>query len=189
MATFTWTVPGTTPTTIEATDKLKFAGAGGFAAKVAVGQYQDTTHVASSVDADDSAGNVPNNVKFISQAGGTAGDSECDIGGGTIDIDALVAGNANLKVNFSDASAVEVTGAIFYAYDGTTPATAPANVDVRAAEIGDANFTQAEGQASALALTDQASATSHDYDIAVSASPETVGLKSAFSFRMELTYS
>ena len=128
-------------------------------------------------------------MKFVSQAGGAGGDSEADIGAGAVDIDTLVAGDANLKINFSDPSAVEVTGAILYAYDGTTPATAPANVDVRAAEIGDTNFTQAEGQGSALALADQASATSHDYDIAVSASPETVGLKSAFAFRFEGTYS
>lgn len=189
MATFTWTLQGSTPTTIDATDIIQFAGAAGFDSKITVGQYNDTTHVKSSVGANDSSGNNPNNVKFISQSGGTGGDSQADWGDGTEDLDQITNGEATLKINFADASSVITEDAILYAYDGSTPATAPTGVDFRAAEVGDTNWTQAEGSGSALTITDDTASTSHDYYIAVSASPTSVGLKDAFAIRIELTYS
>jgi hypothetical protein len=189
MATFTWYLQGVSPTTIEATDILQFAGAGGFDSKVTVGEYNDTTHVKSSVGANDSSANTPNNVKFISQTGGTAGDSQADWGDGTEDIDAITDAECNLKINFSDAASVITEDAVFYAYDGTTPATAPTGVTFVAAEQGDIIFTAAEGTGSPLTLTDQSTGTSHDFFILCSASPDSVGLKSAFALRVELTYS
>jgi hypothetical protein len=188
MATYTWTLQGTSPTTIEATDKIQFAGAGGFDSAITVGQYNDTTHVKSSGGANDSSGNTPRNNKFISQTGGTGGDSQGDWGGGTEDIDQITTAECALKINFSHGSSVVTTGHIFYAYDGTTPATAPVGVTFVAAEQGDANWTAAEGSGSALTITDDTTATSHDYYILLSASPDSVGLKS-FKVRSELTYS
>ena len=73
MATFTWVLQGTSPTTIEATDIVQFAGAT-FDSAITVGSYNDSTHVESSVGANDSSGNTPKNSKFISQTGGTGGD-------------------------------------------------------------------------------------------------------------------
>lgn len=189
MATFTWTLQGSTPTTIDATDIVQFAGSGGFDSKITVAAYNDTTHVESSVGADDSSGNTPNNNKFISQAGGTGGDSQADWGDGTEDIDAILDAECTLKINFADASSVATTSAIFYAYDGTTPATAPTGVTFVAAESGDANFTGAEGSGSGLTLTDQGASTSHDFYILASVSPDSVGLKDSFALRIELTYS
>lgn len=188
MATFTWTLQGTSPTTIDATDIIQFAGAT-FDSPITVSSYNDSTHVESSVGANDSDGNTPNNVKFISQSGGGGGDSQADWGDGTEDIDAITNGEATLKITFAHGSAVATTGAIFYAYDGTTPATAPTDIDVRAFEVGDTNFTEAEGSGSALALDDNTAGTSHNYFIGVSCSPASVGEKTAFAFRMELTYS
>lgn len=187
MATFTWELQGTTPTTIEATDKVQFAGSA-FDSAIAVTEWNDSTHVKSSGGSNDSSGNTPNNVKFISQSGGTGGDSQADWGDGTEDLDAITNAEATLKINFSDASSVATSDAVFYAYDGTTPATAPVNVSIVAAEVGDANWTTIEGSGSALALEDNTAATSHDYFIAVSASPDTAGLKTG-SLRIELTYS
>ena len=188
MATFTWYLQGVTPTTIEATDILQFAG-GTFDSKITVGSYNTSTHVKSSVGADDSSANTPNNVKFVSQTGGTGGDSQADWGDGTEDLDAITDAECTLKITFADASSVITEDAIFYAYDGSTPATAPTGVTFVAAESGDANFTAAEGSGSALALADQSTDTSHDFYIACSASPDSVGLKSAFALRIELTYS
>lgn len=187
MAVFDWKVQGATPTTIEATDILQFAG-GTFDSAIAITEYNSSTHVESSVGADDSSANTPNNNKFISQAGGTGGDSQADWGDGTEDLDAISTGECVLKINFSDASSVATSGAKFYSFDGTTPATAPANITVKAAEQGDANFTDAEGSGSPLTLTDQSTGTSHDFFIVLSASPDTVGEKTAFAFRIELTY-
>lgn len=189
MATFTWQLQGTSPTTIDSQDILQFAGGDGFDSPIPVTEYNDTTHVKDGDDnSDKSSGNTPNNVKFISQSGGTGGDSQADWGDGTEDLDQITNGEATLKINFSDAASVETTDAVIYAYDGTTPATAPVNVDVRMAEVGDTNFTQAEGSGSPVTINDDGTpATSHDYYIAVSMSPATAGLKEG-AIRIELTY-
>lgn len=189
MATFTWTLQGSTDTTIGATDIVQFAGSGGFDSKVTVGEYNDTTHVKASGGGNDSSGNTPNNVKFISQTGGTGGDSQADWGDGTEDIDAITDAECTLEINFADASSVITESAIFYAYDGTTPATAPTGVTFVAFESGDTNFTGAEGSGSAVSLTDQSTAMSHDFYIGCSVSPDSVGLKDSFALRVELTYS
>lgn len=189
MATFTFELQGTSDTTIDGTDLIQFAGAGGFDSNITVGEYNDTTHVKTSGAANKSSGNTPNNVKFISQAGGTGGDSQADWGDGTEDLDAILDAECTLKINFSDAASVATTSAIFYAYDGTTTTSGPTDITFVAAEQGDTNWTAAEGSGSALALADQSAATSHDFFIACSASPDSVGLKSDFTVRIELTYS
>lgn len=178
MTTFIWELQGTSPTTIGATDILQFAGAG-FDDPVFVGQYNDSTHVKSNVGADDSSGNSPRNNKFISQTGGAGGKSEVQVdGGGTELLDALTNGDAALHLDLTDAGAVSIADAVFYSYDGSTPATPAPGIDVRAAEITDTNFTQAEGSAAALALADQGTpATNHDYYIVISKSPTSAGLK------------
>lgn len=188
MATFVWTLQGTTPTTIDATDKIQFAGAGGFDTPIAVNSYNDTTHVKSSGGANDSAGNTPRNNKFISQTGGTGGDSQADWGGGTEDLDQITTAEAALKINFSDAASVITEDGVIYSYDGTTPATPASDVDCRMAEVADTNFTQAEGSGSPVTINDDTTATSHDYYFAVSMSPTAAGTKTG-KFRIELTYS
>lgn len=189
MATFAFTLQGSTPTTIGATDILQFAGASGFGTAITVNSYNDTTHVESSGGSDQSSGNTPNNNKFVSQTGGTGGDSQADWGGGTEDLDQITTAEASLKINFSHGSAVALTNVIFYAYDASTTTAVPTDVDFRCAEVGDTNFVEAEGSGSALSLNDSSSNTSHDFYLVVSASPTDVGTKTAFAIRMELTYS
>lgn len=181
MATYTWYLQGTSPTTIEATDIVQFAGAS-FGSTITVGEYNDSTHVESSVGADDSSGNTPNNVKYI--ASGTA-----DWGDGTENLDQILDAECTLKINFAHGSAVAVTDHIFYAYDGTTTTAAPTGVTFVAAESGDAAWTGAEGSASAVTVADSSSATSHDFYISVSVSPDSVGEKTDFVLRDELTYA
>lgn len=189
MATFTWTLQGdTNPTTIEDTDVIRFAG-GAFATPVTVSEYQDSTHVRASGGADDSDGNDPLNSKFISNDGGTAGDGQGDWGDGTEDIDQITTAECPLKINFSHGSSVITSNAVLYAYDGSVTTNGPTDVTFWAAEQGDANWTQAEGSAAALEIADNTTATSHDFFFLISASPESVGLKSAFRIRIELTYS
>lgn len=188
MATYTWTLQGTTPTTIDATDLIQFAAAT-FDSPITVGAYNDTTHVESNVGANDSSGNSPYNTKFISQAGGTGGDSQCDRGAGTVDIDTVTTGQCPLKINFSHGTSVVTTGHVLYAYDGSVLTNGPTEVDFRAAEQGDANFTEAEGSAAPVTVTDDTTATSHDYFFIISASPTTVGEKTAFKIYDALTYS
>lgn len=189
MATFIWTLQGTTPTTIDATDLLKFMGASGFDDPITVNAWNDTVHVESSGQADDSSGNSPKNNKFISQAGGTGGDSEVDVGAGTVDLDAVVNGDCSLKINFAHGTTVETSGAIFYVYDGTTTTAAPVNATFRANEQGSANFETPEGSASAMGLADNTTpATSHDFFIVISCSPTAVNEQTQIKYRIELTY-
>jgi hypothetical protein len=188
MATYTWYLQGSSPTTIEATDIIQFAG-GTFDSAITVGEWNDSTHVESSVGADDSSANTPNNNKFISQAGGGGGDSQADWGDGTEDIDAILQAECALKINFAHGSAVAVTNHIIYAYDGSTPATGPVDVSFVIAELADTNFTVAEGSGAALAVGDSGSAESHDFYFLISASPDSVGEKTDFVLRDELTYS
>jgi hypothetical protein len=145
--------------------------------------------VKTSGAANKSSGNTPNNNKFISQAGGGGGDSQADWGGGTEDLDQILDSECALHINFADAASVVTENTIFYAYDGTTTTAVPTGVTFVAAEGGDANFTAAEGSGAALALADQVASTSHDWFIVPSASPDSVGLKSAFALRLETTYS
>jgi hypothetical protein len=181
MATYTWYLQGSSPTTIEATDIIQFAG-GTFDSAITVGEYNSSTHVESSVGADDSSGNTPNNNKYVASGTGDWGD-------GTESLSNITNAECTLKINFSDGASVTTTGHIFYAYDGTTTTAVPTGVTFQAAESGDAAWTNAEGSAAALTITDDTASTSHDYYILISASPESVGEKTAFKLRDELTYS
>lgn len=181
MATYKWYLQGTSPTTIGA-DILQFAGAT-FDSAITVGEYNDTTHVEDeSTGADNSSANTPNNVKYVASGTGDWGD-------GTESLANILDGECTLKINFAHTSAVAVSSHILYAYDGTTTTAVPTGVTFQAAEQGDAAWTNAEGSAAALTITDSSSATSHDFYVAVSASPESVGEKTAFVIRDELTYS
>jgi hypothetical protein len=182
MATFTWSLQGTADTTIEAgTDTVQFAG-GSFDGSIIVGSHNDSTHVKGSGGADDSSGNTPNNVKYISSTQGDWGD-------GTEGLGSMTTGEATLKINFAHGSAVSCSSVTFYAYDDTTTTNGPTGVTFYAAEQGDSSWTNAEGSGSALSLDDSGSSTSHDFYVACSCSPDSVGTKGDFALRMELTYS
>lgn len=169
---------GTTPTEIAETDILQFAGSA-FDETVDVNEYNDTTHVKTSIGGNKSSANTPRNNKFISQDGGTAGVSQVQVdGGATEDLDELTDGDACLNINITNESNITIESAELYSYDGATPATAEPNLSFKAAEIGDTNFTDAEGSGSPLSLADKSTpATEHDYYIVLSVSPETTGLK------------
>lgn len=176
--TFTWELQGLTPTEIGETDVIQFAG-GAFNDPVFVGEYQDSMHVRESGGPETSDGNTPNNNKFISQAGGTGGDSQADWGDGTEDLDQIANAEAALHILVEEDVNVTVLSPIFFSYNGSNPATPAVGVDVRAAEVGDANFTQAESNASPLELADSDTpATEHHFYIVISKSPTTTGLRS-----------
>jgi hypothetical protein len=181
MATYTWTLQGTTPTTIDATDLIQFAG-GTFGSAIVVGAFNSSTHVETAGAADKSSANTPKNSKYLTS--GTV-----DIGGGSVALNTITTGNCPLKINFAHGSAVTVTGHKLYAYDGSVTTNGPTDITFYAANQGDAAWTLAEGSGSALAITDSGSATSHDFFFLISASPDSVGLKTAFKLRDELTYS
>jgi hypothetical protein len=179
--TQTWKLQGTADTTIDATDSIKFSD-GTFDNPVQVGSYNDGTHVRSSGGADDSDGNTPNNVKYV--ASGTA-----DWGDGTEDVANILDSECTLKLTISESTSITVTDITFYAYDGTTTTNAPSGVTFYALESGDAAWTEAHGSGNALSISDSDTpAEDHYFYIAVSASPDSVGVKSENKARVEFTY-
>jgi hypothetical protein len=98
-------------------------------------------------------------------------------------------GEATLKLTISESTNITVTDITMYAYDGTTTTDAPVGMDVYLAEQGDAAWTNADGSAAALTISDSDTpATDHYFYVAVSASPSSVGVKSANKLSVELTY-
>lgn len=182
MATYTWTLQGTSPTTIDASDKIQFAG-GTFDSAIQVGQYNDSTHVESSGGANDSSANTPRNNKYLTSTTVSVN------GGASKALNTITTAECALKINFAHSPAVAVQDHIFYAYNGTTTTVGPTGVTFRAAEQGNTSWSTPAGSGAALALGNRAAATSHDYYIAISASPDSVGEKTAFVLRDELTYS
>jgi hypothetical protein len=176
-----WVLQGTTPTTIGATDSIAFSD-GTFGNAITVASYNDGTHVRSSGAADSSDGNTPNNVKYVASGTGDWGD-------GTESLADILDAECTLKLTISEDSNITVTDITMYAYDGDTTTNAPSGMDVQLAESGDAAWTNADGSAAALTISDSDTpATSHDFYIAVSASPSSVGVKSGNKIRVEFTY-
>jgi len=188
MATFIWTGQATdnsNHTTIGATDVVRFSGAA-FATPVVVNSYQTTTHVENSGGTETcTAGVHLHNIAYVS-----SGNFTLD-GGGSTALSGSVPTTANctLKINFADASSVTTTGGLFYAYDGTTTTSAPTGVTFQAFEQSDTTWTAASGSAAAVSITDDTASTSHDYYFGISATPTSVGEKTAFKLRIELTYA
>jgi hypothetical protein len=180
MATTTFTLQGTSPTTIGSTDFIQFAKAT-FGSAIKAGEYQDSTHVESSVGGNSSSGNTPYNTKYVDATHVSIN------GGASALLTTTTTGNAPLKINFSHGSAVAVTSWLFYAYDGSVTTNAPANCTVKAALAGASTWSQPHGSASAIDLGSSTSAMSHDRYVAVSYSPTTVGAKT-LSFSNEVTF-
>lgn len=174
-------VQGVTPTTVEAGDFVAFSN-GTFGEPVVATEFNGGTHVRSSVGADDSTANTPNNVKYV--ASGTA-----DWGDGTESLDLITDAEATLKITLTESVSITVTGITMYGFDGTTPATAPVGMDVYLAEVGDTTWTNADGSGSALSLSDSSTpATDHYFYVAISASPSSVGTKDTNKTRFAFTY-
>jgi len=114
----------------------------------------------------------------INGAGGTT------LAAGTVPTTA----QCGLKWNFSDAASVATSNGIFYAYDGTTDATAMAGVTFQAGEGGvTTTWIAANGSGSALTIQDDTASTSHDYFLFTSVSPSSTGAKTG-KIKMSITY-
>lgn len=184
MATYTWTLQGTSPTTIALTDIIQFAGLA-FGNGIFVGNYNDTTHVKTSGGTNKSLGNTPHSTKYV--------DSTHFIldGGASTLLSATVPATADcpLKINFAHGSSVAISDHVIYAYDGATTTAVPTDVTFKIFERSNTSWTEAGGSAAALSVANHTTATSHDFFFGISASPDDVGLKSAFAIRDELIYS
>ena len=177
-----WKSQGTTATTIDATDSIAFSD-GTFGHPIQVGSYNDGTHVRTSGGTDKSASNSPHNTKYLTSTTMSLN------GGASANLSTLTTANSPLKITVSESVNITVTGVKMYAYDGTTTTNAPSGMNVYLAEQGDTSWKLAHGSGNALSLNDQTTAaTTHDFYVAISASPTSVGVKSANKLRLEFVY-
>lgn len=166
-------------------------------APITVAAWQDGTHAGSDDPGTDQCGaNHMNNVKFID-----ANNMSVNGGGSeAINDTNLTANECTLRLHFNHTSAVAVTGARLYVYDGTTPTTEATEVEVYGFERGesatawtsindDSGNVGGDNPGERLDLQDSSSAQDHYWYVALSASPETVGGKTAFDLGFALTYS
>lgn len=186
MAEFIWygqnTAAGTT-TISGAEHTLSFYGAA-FDTPVAVSAYQTTMHNESGGN-DQCVTNHINNCKYVDAS--TININEA--GNQTLTSGTYpTAAECTLKVNFSHGSSVALSSVSFWADDGATSTAVPTDIDFRMGEFGDAAWSTPEGSGASKSLESRAAATSHDYFLFVSASPETVGELTAFRLQIELTY-
>jgi hypothetical protein len=164
---------------------------------ITVASYQDGNHITSGDPGSDVClTNHLNNVKYL-------GASLMDVNGGgseALNDTNLAENECTLKINFSHGSSVVITNARLYCYDGTTETTYASNVDMYAFERGvtatawteinnGGGATGGDNTGERLDLGDKTTATSHDWFVAVSMSPETVGAKTAMDLGIALTYS
>jgi hypothetical protein len=183
-ATITWVGQSTTGSdnvTMASSDLIRFSGAT-FATRIRKTYYNDGTHVENSGGTERCTPVHLNNDKK------TAAGKVSINGAAEIDLITAINGQACLKVNFSNDISVEAIDIKFYAYDGTTPATAPANMTVYGALIGDSTWTDIGGSANALLPPDQSTGTSHDFYFLISVVPTTTGTLTALKFKIELSY-
>ena len=187
-ATFVWTGQSTaTPTNdqtiTDGTRKLSFYGA------AFNDPIQITTGANLSTHVEDFSNVEQCTVNHISNTERTDGTHVKIQGGSEVLLNTLLTTECPLKINFSHGSSVVTTAATFFCYDGTTPATAPTDVNVYACEQTDASWTAVGGSANTLALDDNTTATSHDFFIALSVLLTAVGIKTAFKMKFQLTYA
>ena len=199
MATFTWYgYCGSGPSwTDVSTDTIVFSGSStDLTEPVTVGSWQDGTHLGDGDPGDDQCGaNHMNNVKYVS---GT----QFDDGGGTETLNDtnLTDAQTSIRVGFTHSSAVAISNARFYTFDGSTETTEAVGVEAYAFEQGvgatswtevndDSDNAGGDNSGERLSLSDQTSGTEHFFYIAISARPESVGAKTEFDFGIALTYS
>lgn len=188
MATWTLTAQLTTGTlNVGATDRIWWSGsATDPAVNIVVGSYQDGTHITNSSDVHQCSTNHVRNTKWLADTG--AASISID-GAASSNVTATATTAVGLKFNFADAASVITNNGKFYAYDGTTDATAMAGVTFKAIEITGSQTTWvgANGLGAALSLADNTTTTSHDFFLGTSVSPTSTGLKTG-KVKISLTY-
>lgn len=152
-----------------------------FGNNVIVGSYQDSTHVADVNDNQLDTVSPVNNTKYVDA-------THVSINGGASTALPIPTGSCGLLFTFSDPSSVQTSGAKIYAYDGVTDINPIDNITFQAAEgSASTSWVNANGLNGALDLQNQAAATTHNFYVATSLSPQTSGLKSG-KIKITLSY-
>ena len=182
---------------------LGFYG-GGFGYSVAVGEYQDTTFITNSTGT--AEGPQVDNIKYLNTASGIVNSA-----GSGIALTAIPNYLSTLNIRFTHGSAITTQNAKFRVYDRSSINNSPSGVTCKVAELihpdttqtnngsGDATWTTVFGSGSIMDLTaspgvsgvsengPSTQATQHDWYLALSASPDSIGSK-LFAGYVELEY-
>lgn len=199
MATFNWETYRDTPgwKDISTSGTFVFAGSNtDLTAAVTVGEWNAGTHIGTNDPGTDMCGtNHSRNVKWISN-------TQFDSGSGTETLTEtnLTQTEATLRIKFTDASSVSISGARFYSFNGAATQTEAVGVTAYACETitglstwtkinDDAGDIGGDNTGERLDLSNQTQETVHYFYVSVSTSPQSVGAKTQYDFGVALTYS
>lgn len=187
---------------------LGFYGDDGFGASVSVGSYQGRTYVTNG--AGTTLGPEANNVKYLNAGSGILGQS-----GSGIALTAIPNAQATLNVRFTYDSAVKVQSAEARVYDRYSPNNPASGVTTKVAELihpdaaqsnngsGDTTWYTPTGSSVVVPLANSPgpsglyagngsnslyAATQHDWYLAISASPDTIGSKTQYGLYVSCEY-
>lgn len=184
---------------------LGWFGSAGFGGSITVGSYNDKTYKTNGGGT--SQGTEAYNIKRTHPSSGVIGQT----GSGLL-LTEIPNHQATTNIRFTHSSAVKTTSVKLKAYDRTDPNRAPSGVTVYAADIihpataqnntgsGSASWVQLSGSGSYLDLVaspgtsgfrpqgSNTSDTRHDWYVAISVTPDTIGGHSQLGFLVELEY-
>lgn len=172
---------------------IGFYGSSGFGTSVAVGTYQSRTFITDSTGT--AQGPEINNCKYLNTSGVVVGQT-----GSGIHLLELPNYLSTLNVRFTHSSSVQVQNVLMYCYDRVSQNNDPSGVTVQAAEIihpntiqdfsgsGDATWVDVHGTTTMSLVSGpgtsglspagtSTSDTRHDWFVALSATPTSVGAK------------
>lgn len=179
---------------------LGFFGAAGFAASVLVGAWQDHTFITDGAGVNQ--GPEVANVKYLNAGSGILGQT-----GSGIALTAIPNYQASLNIRFTNDTAVKVQNAQLYIYDRSNINNPASGVTTAVAEIIHPGITQANtgsgdtvwafpgGSGTVLSLSPSPGTsgqyagngsnslwvdTQHDWYVALSASPNSIGQKASY---------
>lgn len=187
---------------------LGFYGDAGFAASVPVSSWQGRSFITSANGT--TQGAETDNVKYLNTSSGILGQT-----GSGVHIKNIPNYLASLQLRVLSDTAIQVTNGRLYGYDRVSILNAPSGVTLKAAELihpsisqlvvgsGDDTWQTIAGTGSYLSLcpspgpsglfagngsNSTMAATMHDWYVALSASPNSVGSKSQFGVFCEFEY-
>lgn len=172
---------------VAATNQIWWSGAT-YGTNVVVGTYQTSSHYTDSSAVHLCTTNHLNNTQYVDATHYSYnGGASTAFGAGTPTIDKTATA---FQFTSDGTTAVATQAATFYAYDGTTDATAMPGVTFQAFETNNVitpGWTGANGSGSALGLQNQVSAVFHSFYLGTSVTPTSTGAKTG-KIKLILTY-
>lgn len=184
MATFAWE-GGDHVTSLPSNLKLGFYGPT-FGDTIAIGEYQESNH-ATNTGAENS-GSIPS-ARYVLASGSSwtywSGGAQ---GAGSGSVNTIPSGCCTLHIQFTHGSAVNTQNGRFFSYDGSDPANSSTSVSNKGFEHGDSSWADCDIEEGYISLDNQGSSDTHDFYVAVTATPLSAGAHTDVAYRIQLEY-